>query len=1211
MSIASGTKLLRGRYSLIDDKFSASETSESWIAFGGEDERRFLVKLWPYQGDEPPQLLRALWDAELRTLYRVASAPRAEDTILVIRDAGLDRDAKCFVMVLEADNGGGYESLATALSNRQDYAWLQTGQLAKRRDIWGGLGRVAEGIMLLHEQNTLHRNVEAECVFFNRATGIQSLRLGGFEWSIRLGVPETRRPALGWSSPPEFFKDVTFGFRPETDWFAFGMLAARCLRPIENYKSNEPQIRHQRVLKTIDEASATQLSELEKNCLIRLIADDPEERLADPKSILTAIDEIARGLSAPLQPGPRTPLLIGIDPKNHSVVDAALGLGFLPDPSDQEIAFNPLDRIHVSRLCEFLADDINGADPCVRLSSIHNEDFFIVEGNRLILTISEFEYTNKITYKTERTWDVAFCFGAGFLRNKEASSDLIGEKIAIRPVGDLKKQMPLSSGEGWKNLLPRVDPAWVLRADLNRFYNFIRCTNQLELLVRDAEIFAYELFGEPTQEAARLTIKIREVERERTPLELVRIEGGLVEFLQREITSGKLHSRRVILSDSDSLILDEAEKSDDNIWSVEKVDPARQLVTLYRVIDSSYGVACPTRGHIRAWGMFGQISLIRRRKRAIDRIEKHSFLLRSLSSPGYVYMDTGFAPLPRQIPPNKVDDAKRAALEDILRVRPIYALQGPPGTGKTTLVAHLLRQIFSEDPVAQVLITAQAHGAVNVLRDKVRTEAFSDVPDSELPLAVRIGTERNEDHVEGTVAHVAADILDLAGQKLATLSERTTLQEQWLSNVQGMLNALKTGSPWPGLHDFLQIVKRGASITYCTTSAGDLEVLADSVQSFDWAIVEEAGKTYAFDLALPLQMGHRWLLIGDHKQLPPYRFESQLAGISSLDQVVSALDDLWGIGATLKDLDWIKSWGEMSTADQTEFKQYASSWLNAFQRIFSLCSKASGIENITSQKPEGAAAGRLTEQHRMHPTIGRLISTVFYDGELADSPELEPGGTRHRAVTHRLTGPESAIGRSIIWLNTVWAVKDPKYSERGRRESAPPYSNPGEADALLNFIQKFNIDSMEDPEKTEIAILAPYTQQVALINDEARKYQIPPFLTLKNFAGRAVPSQLQLAHTVDSFQGNQADIVCISLVRNNRSLPGEGFGFLKERPRLNVLLSRAKQLLVLVGSWEFFEYQVKEVSLRDNLDPLWHWKKTMSLLHEWFNDGLATRLDVM
>lgn len=59
--------------------------------------------------------------------------------------------------------------------------------------------------------------------------------------------------------------------------------------------------------------------------------------------------------------------------------------------------------------------------------------------------------------------------------------------------------------------------------------------------------------------------------------------------------------------------------------------------------------------------------------------------------------------------------------------------------------------------------------------------------------------------------------------------------------------------------------------------------------------------------------------------------------------------------------------------------------------------------------------------------------------------------------------------------------------------------------------------------------------------------------------------------TVDEFQGSEADIVVVSLVRNNALVPWKSVGFLKERNRMNVLLSRAKQKLVIVGSWDFFE----------------------------------------
>jgi superfamily I DNA and/or RNA helicase len=75
--------------------------------------------------------------------------------------------------------------------------------------------------------------------------------------------------------------------------------------------------------------------------------------------------------------------------------------------------------------------------------------------------------------------------------------------------------------------------------------------------------------------------------------------------------------------------------------------------------------------------------------------------------------------------------------------------------------------------------------------------------------------------------------------------------------------------------------------------------------------------------------------------------------------------------------------------------------------------------------------------------------------------------------------------------------------------------------------------------------------------------------------------EAQYAHTVDSFQGNEADIVIISLVRNNHYAAPDGLGFLLDRERMNVLISRASRLLVLIGSWSFFERQVENMNRPD------------------------------
>src|SRR5262249_35880434 len=140
----------------------------------------------------------------------------------------------------------------------------------------------------------------------------------------------------------------------------------------------------------------------------------------------------------------------------------------------------------------------------------------------------------------------------------------------------------------------------------------------------------------------------------------------------------------------------------------------------------------------------------------------------------------------------------------------------------------------------------------------------------------------------GSAEGVALEVIRGSISVLAKQSALTPAQGMWLADARKMEVELTTREALgTRANDFVEMVKRGANLTYCTTSAGELEALAGD-QSFDWSIVEEAGKAHGFDLALPLQAGHRWLLIGDHSQLPPYRYEDYLDGVEALDSVVDA-----------------------------------------------------------------------------------------------------------------------------------------------------------------------------------------------------------------------------------------------------------------------------------------------------------------------------------
>ena len=76
------------RYRLERQRVGAHVRPEAWEATDS-DGYRYLVKLWHFAPDGPDPIQRALWDHELRTLYRIGSSPGAEDHVLRLEDARL------------------------------------------------------------------------------------------------------------------------------------------------------------------------------------------------------------------------------------------------------------------------------------------------------------------------------------------------------------------------------------------------------------------------------------------------------------------------------------------------------------------------------------------------------------------------------------------------------------------------------------------------------------------------------------------------------------------------------------------------------------------------------------------------------------------------------------------------------------------------------------------------------------------------------------------------------------------------------------------------------------------------------------------------------------------------------------------------------------------------------------------------------------------
>ncbi|HZP10819.1 MAG TPA: AAA domain-containing protein [Nevskiaceae bacterium] len=727
--------------------------------------------------------------------------------------------------------------------------------------------------------------------------------------------------------------------------------------------------------------------------------------------------------------------------------------------------------------------------------------------------------------------------------------------------------------------------------------------------MRDAEIFAYRVLSRPDT-AGMEHLVIAQAERESSRPAFLEVEISLTEFLQREMESGKRDSDKVMLTPTAALRPWNVRATE--AWQIEAIDVTSGYIKLARPSDTSFGRSpAPETGYVRTKGHFSAITLIERRKRAIDRLPDHSYLLRALAQPGMVYMDTGPTKLPFPLSPEVVDASKEAIISDVLRVRPLYALQGPPGTGKTTLVSHLLREILEEDPVAQILVTSQGHGAVDVLRRKVLDEAFSGVPPAQMPLAVRLGTRESADvTVDGGLNETVRELLT---NVQAQVSADSDLTRAWRALVHEMLSA-EDGVDAKSrrcLSDFRELVKRSASITYCTTSAQDLEALADGQQSFDWAVVEEAGKCHGFDLALPLQAGHRWLLLGDHKQLPPYRYKDFRDAISDLDNCAAAILGL--PSRDLVDLDWWRDWRDRGASEKQEFQAYCQRWLRTFAQLYEQQKLAAdGATRQTLLESIGASAGLLSKQYRMHPDIGTLISETFYDRTVTNAT-LDDAGMPLDAVLHGLSSPGYVSKKAICWLDTPDCMIDARAEEIGPSQGRPRFTNPTEVNAVVEFLSNLKPQSRTD-EPLEVAILAPYTQQVLLLNERLKEYTLPPgfrFRRALSVNTSGIPSQ-RPAHTVDSFQGNEADIVLVSLVRNNSKLAQDptALGFLDQADRVNVLLSRAQRLLVMVGSFSFFERQVRLVPIDNPNAYIWHWKKVLTFVEQLVVSDRASRVSL-
>jgi hypothetical protein len=256
----------------------------------------------------------------------------------------------------------------------------------------------------------------------------------------------------------------------------------------------------------------------------------------------------------------------------------------------------------------------------------------------------------------------------------------------------------------------------------------------------------------------------------------------------------------------------------------------------------------------------------------------------------------------------------------------------------------------------------------------------------------------------------------------------------------------------------------------------------------------------------------------------------------------------------------------------------------------------------------------LTVQFRMHPDICKIISRAFYDNKLTTDPQSLDGNgdarleDRHSLRLRNMPKELDLPDRAIIWVDLPWCRTNDKYKETGQEQKKLNFRNYPEVDAVRRFIAGLELAHAQKVPHS-IAVLTPYRQQVVALQENFEHVEPPGFLELvSNLGVRKPRRRAQWVHTVDSFQGNEADVIVTSLVRNNTLAdPRKALGFMADPERLNVILSRPKQLLVLVGSWDFFWEQARFAKQGDDV---WFFRTVLDTLTEYFQAGRAIKIPV-
>ena len=446
-----------------------------------------------------------------------------------------------------------------------------------------------------------------------------------------------------------------------------------------------------------------------------------------------------------------------------------------------------------------------------------------------------------------------------------------------------------------------------------------------------------------------------------------------------------------------------------------------------------------------------------------------------------------------------LNPTQERAVNEVLWAKDVAIVHGPPGTGKTTTLVEAINETLMRE--SQVLVCAQSNMAVDWISEKLVDRGIN---------VLRIGnpTRVNDKMLSFTYERrfeSHPDYPQLWAIRKA-IRELRKNRKKGSENYHQKMERLKSRAAEIEIRINSELF--GEARVIACTLVGSAHRLLEGMK-FGTLFIDEAAQALEAACWIPMRRASRVILAGDHCQLPP-----TVKSIAALRA---------GLGKTL-------------------------------------------MERIAENKPEVVTLLKI--QYRMNDEIMRFSSDWFYGGKVESAPQI-----KYRSILdydHPITWIDTSNEENQITIEGEDAPEDSastsssvsaanQNSDLNFKEQFVGESfgriNKAEAElTLLTLAEYFTKIGKQRvlSESIDVGIISPYRAQVQYLKKLIKKYEFfKPYRRLIS------------VNTVDGFQGQERDVILISLVRSN----DEGqIGFLKDLRRMNVAMTRARMKLIILGN---------------------------------------------